>query len=136
MQKSDNIFSNHILITAEAEEVKKGGKKKGSVAKVIALIAVMEDLQTKVEECLDSQEDEEIRSKIEAFDKHIDEMLQALTDITTSSIQSLRKRTRDDDQDAALEEGKMASGASGRSSESVKSLSPAMVVSPHLPVRP
>ncbi len=132
MQKSDNIFSNHILITAETEEVKKSGKKKGSVAKVIALIAVMEDLQTKVEECLDSQEDEEIRSKIEAFDGHIDEMLSALTDITTSSIQSLRKRTRDGDQDAALEEGKMAV----EKSESPKSLNPTMVVSPHLPVRP
>lgn len=127
MQKSDNIFSNHILITAETEEVKKGGKKKGSVAKVIALIAIIEDLQTKVEECIESQEDPEIIAKIESFDKHVDDMLNCLTEITTASIQGLRKRTKDGEQDLALEEGK---------TREVAPLKPSMVVSPSLPVRP
>lgn len=82
-------FNQHILIAAEDEGKK---KKKDSLGQVFELMKSFTELQKQIEECLDSQEDMDARAKIEAFDKHIDDMYQTLLDLASHGVHSIRKR--------------------------------------------
>ena len=100
-------FNQHILIAAENEEGKK--KKKDSLGEIFELMKSLTELQKQIEECLESQEDVDARSKIEAFDKHIDDMYQTLLELASHGVHAIRKRNNMVDEAPVIEESPMES---------------------------
>ena len=79
-------MSNIICIAGENDKKKKGG---GTNA-VLALMKDLGDFQEKVQTCMDAQDLEDRRSKLELFYDKLDEMAEVLLAMAADGIKSKR----------------------------------------------
>ena len=78
---------NELLVLSE-----KSNKKGGSLGAVFKLIQDLTDFEEKIQDCVNSQEMQENKQKIEAFLQDIDQMYATLLGIAKGGIQDLRSQ--------------------------------------------
>jgi hypothetical protein len=86
-----NIRSNYMnnnIITIASDNSKK--KKGGGTNAVLVLLKDLGDFQDKVQACIEAQDIEQQRSKVEAFYDQLDNMAQTLLDMAGNGIRSRR----------------------------------------------
>jgi hypothetical protein len=93
------------IITIAGDESKK--KKGGGTNAVLTLMKELGDFQNKVESCIDAQDIDDSRKKLEIFYDKLDEMAEVLLKMASVGIKSKRKLDLSDDEVVEEEESEV-----------------------------
>lgn len=80
-----------IVRSAEVDDKVKKTKKGGGVAAILGLAKDLMDFQSKVNDCCESQDMTEIKSKIESHAESLAKMYEDLLDIAKAGVKSIRE---------------------------------------------
>jgi len=80
------LKNEQILVQAD-----KKGKKGDGIKAVLTLTQELRDFQEQVEKCLEAQDIEDIKERIESFDDSLNTMYNELLDIAKGNIKTLKK---------------------------------------------